>query len=475
MSKRRRRGLLPLLDQLDERCLLSGYTPAQITAGYGLNAIAFSSSSGSVKGDGAGETIALIEMDHDPNLSSDLHTFDQAYGLPDPTLTVDNLAGSQTDNGWTIEESMDVEWAHAIAPGAGILVVEAAPGNTNAQALSNLMAAVNTASTTPGVVAVSMSWGFSEFPGETAYDSNFMTPGITYIAASGDNPGVDYPAASPYVLSVGGTTLDLDNSGNDLSEAAWPDSGGGYSQFEGEPSYQESVQQTGQRSTPDVAFDGDPNTGVAVYETPPTGQGRWQQQTTQGSWQVVGGTSLGAPSWAGIIAIVDQGRALAGQGSLSGATQTLPSLYALSTDFNSVSASPSAGGGGAFPWGGFGGWGDDWGSAFGTTTVTGSTANTQTGLGSPNGSLLIDNLAASTTTVPLTTSSLTPTPTPIPSPTPTPAPTPPGGTKHHHHKRVAHPAKRAKPHATATHGKRIVAQKHATDKDKLLAHDHRMS
>ena len=480
MSKRRRRGLRPILDQLDERCLLSGYTPAQITSAYGLNAIMFSTSSGSVKGDGTGETIALIEMDHDPNLSSDLHTFDQAYGLPDPTLTVDNLAGSQTDNGWALEESMDVEWAHATAPGANILVVEAAPGNTNTQALTNLMTAVNTASTTPGVVVVSMSWGFNEFPGETAYDSNFMTPGITYIAASGDNPGVDYPAASPYVLAVGGTTLNLDSSGNYSSETAWPDSGGGYSQYEAEPSYQESVQQTGQRSTPDVAFDGDPYTGVAVYETPPAGQGRWQQ-TTQGSWQVVGGTSLGAPSWAGIIAIVDQGRALAGSGSLSGATQTLPSLYDLSADFNSVAATQAGGGGIGFPWGGFGGWGDDWSAAYGTTTTTGSTANTQTGLGSPDGSALVDNLVASTTTVPLTTSSLasilasTPSHSPTPAPTPTPTPTPPGGAKHHHHKKVAHPAKRTKTHVKATHAKRVVAQKTTTDTDQLHSHDHRKS
>ena len=91
----------------------------------------FTSSSGTVKGDGTGETIALIEMYHDPNLASDLHTFDQTYNLPDPTLNVINQAGSQTDTGWAQEESLDVEWAHAIAPGANILVVEAAPGYTN--------------------------------------------------------------------------------------------------------------------------------------------------------------------------------------------------------------------------------------------------------------------------------------------------------------------------------------------------------
>ena len=343
MRKRCRRGLRPIMDYLDDRCLLSGYTPAQIAGAYGLGAITFKTSTGTtVKGDGTGETIALIEMYHDPNLSSDLHTFDQQYGLSDPTLNVINQAGNQTDNGWALEESLDVEWAHAMAPGANIVVVEAAAGRTLNQQLQDLMTAVNTASTTPGVAVVSMSWGFYEFSGETAYDSNFTTAGITYIAASGDNPGVDYPAASPDVLAVGGTTLNLNGAGGYASETAWSASGGGYSQFESQPAYQQTVQTTGQRSTPDVAFVGDPNTGVQVYETPPSGQQNFWGQTTapQGSWQVVGGTSLGAPSWAGIVAIVDQGRSLAGHASLTGATQTLPALYSLaSADFHAITAS----------------------------------------------------------------------------------------------------------------------------------------
>jgi subtilase family serine protease len=352
--RNRRRGLRtrPLLDQLDDRCLLSGYspapstgyTPAQLTSAYGLNAIAFTSSSGStVKGDGSGETIALIEAYHDPNLASDLKTFDQAYNLPTANLMVVNQAGSQTDSGWTGEESLDVEWTHAMAPGANILVVEA-----KSQNLQDLLNAVNTARNTAGVSVVSMSWGFSEMSNEASYDSYFTTPAghvsITFIAASGDSGTVEYPSASPNVLSVGGTTLTLSSSGTYQSESAWYDSGGGYSRYEAEPSYQASVQTTGLRSTPDVAFDADPNTGVQSYET--------DSGSKQGSWQVVGGTSVGAPSWAALIAIVDQGRALVGKGSLDGATQTLPSLYAApSTDLHAITASSSPsflGGGGNF-------------------------------------------------------------------------------------------------------------------------------
>jgi hypothetical protein len=396
MSYRRRaRRKLPLMDRLDDRCLLSayaqpqlgGYTPAEITAAYGLDAIAFKSSAGTTfNGNGAGETIALIEEYHDPNIRSDLSTFDSAYDLPDPSLTVVNLAGKRTDNSWALEESMDVEWAHAIAPGAKILVVEAAPSNFQTKELQNQLSAVSIARNTPGVVAISMSWGFVERSRELSYDRYFTTPaghtGITFIASSGDYGFSWYPSASPNVLSVGGTSLSLTSSGSYQSETAWYWSGGGYSPYAPEPRYQSTVQSTGQRSTPDVSFDANPSTGVNIYETSP--------RSGQGSWRVYGGTSLGAPVWAGIIAIVDQGRALAGKGSLDGATQTIPSLYALPrSDFKSVRA--------ANGFLGTGGLSSLLGDLF-SNDSNGATANIATGLGSPNGPSLIANLVTSTIT-----------------------------------------------------------------------------
>ncbi|MGO9915792.1 MAG: hypothetical protein ACLQIB_13945 [Isosphaeraceae bacterium] len=464
MRKRLRLRSRPVLDQLDDRCLLSGLTPSQLTTAYGLDAISFTSSPGStVKGDGTGETIALIEAYSDPNVASDLHTFDVRYNLPDPKLTVIDQAGSQTNSGWASEEALDVEWAHAIAPGANIVVVEA-----RSQSITDLLKAVNTARSTAGVVAISMSWGFPESSAETSYDQYFTTPaghtGITFIASSGDSGTVEYPSASPYVLSVGGTSLVLGSAGAYGSETAWFESGGGYSQYEPEPSYQKSVQTTGQRSTPDVAFDADPNTGVAVYETPPG--------SSNGSWQVVGGTSLGAPSWAGIIAIVDQGRALAGKGSLDGPTQTLPSLYALSsTAFHAVSASPLGGGrfgpvfvfsgfGLTVPnwyWGGFGfGPGSGEGSSgSGSSGGTSSGANTSTGLGSPNGPSLVSSLVASTTTTPLTTTTGSGQSGSGSAPT-----TPPSGSgsKRHHAARHSAKATKAKAHVTTVHGRKVVVQ-----------------
>ena len=396
---RRARRALPLLYQLEDRCLLSGYaqhqtggyTPAEITSAYGLNAITFKSSTGAtVKGDGSRETIALIEEFHDPNIQSDLNTFDSKYGLPDLTLTVVNQAGNQTNNSWALEESMDVEYAHAIAPGARILVVEAAPSNSQTQELQNQLNAVNTARNTAGVEVISMSWGFLESSRELSDDSYFTTPpghtGITFIASSGDDGVPWYPSASPNVLSVGGTSLYLTSSGSYQSETAWFFSGGGYSPFEPEPSSQKSVQTTGERSTPDVAFDGDPNTGVEIYET--------STESGTGSWQVSAGTSLGAPAWAGIIALVDQGRAVAGKASLDGPTQTIPALYALpASDFHRVSP--------AFP---FGGLSSVLGFFFGPGS-DGANANTETGLGSPNGRSLIAGLVASTTTTATTSGS----------------------------------------------------------------------
>ena len=131
------------------------------------------------------------------------------------------------------------------------------------------MTAVQTAATWPGVTVVSMSWGMTEFSNESSYDSNFTTPGVTCIASSGDTGPVNWPACSPDVLSVGGTSLYATSSGVYESESGWASSGGGLSQYETEPAFQESAQKTGFRSTPDVSFVANPNTGVSMYDIPP--------------------------------------------------------------------------------------------------------------------------------------------------------------------------------------------------------------
>ena len=252
-------------------------------------------------------------------------------------------AGNPTGN-WELEEALDIEWAHALAPKASIVLVEASsdsdPNNFD------LFHAVATAASLPGVSAVSMSWGLDEFNGineppgqpnipETTVDPTFTTPaghqGVTFFAAAGDSgsPG-DYPAYSPNVVAVGGTTLNLNDDDTYNSEVAWSGSGGGTSKFEAEPAYQGTVQSTGQRTIPDVAFDADPNSGVAVYDA-------YNDTDGSGPWIQIGGTSVASPCWAAIVAVCNQGRILGGGSTLDGPTQTLPYLYDLpSTDFHDI-------------------------------------------------------------------------------------------------------------------------------------------
>lgn len=370
MTLRPIRTLRPALDRLEDRRLLSGFTPQELTTAYGLNNVLFSVPGGLVQGNGSGQTIALVEAYHDPYLARDLVAFDQTYNLPNPNFQVVTLGGNVANPGWALEETMDVEWAHAIAPDASILVVEA-----KSQTRQALLSAVNVARQTPGVSVVSMSWGFSEIRNEAASNGFFQTPanhqGVTFFAASGDNGtqgGVQWPSASPYVVSVGGTSLQLNPYGGIASETTWVSSGGGFSKREPEPWYQYSVQASGRRSTPDVSFNGDPNTGVQVYQT--------SLSSGQGNWEVVGGTSLGTPAWAAITAIVDQGRALDGYGSLDGYSQTLPALYALpASDFNPI---PPLG--------------------YHTAGSATAAALTSTGRGSPHGPSLITDLVSITST-----------------------------------------------------------------------------
>ncbi len=301
----------------------SGLTPSQLYAAYAL-----------VPNGGAGQTIGIVDAYNDPNVQSDLAVFDSTFGLPAASLTVDNESGTttrlpSTDPGWSQEIAMDVEWAHAAAPMAKLVLVEANSENT-----PDLMAAVRVAASRANIV--SMSWGGGEFSGQQAYDNAayFAHPNVTFLAASGDDggqSGAEWPATSPYVVGVGGTTLTLNYLGGYGTESAWSASGSRYSGYSGsaggvstiypEPAYQTyALGRTSGRSTPDVSLVGNPTTGLSVYDTVP-GDGSI-------GWATVGGTSAGTPIWAGIVAVADQARGMKGLGSL-GSSQTLGLLYSL--------------------------------------------------------------------------------------------------------------------------------------------------
>ena len=197
-------------------------TPTQIRSAYGLPSAG-----------GAGTTIAIVDAYDDPNVLNDLTVFSTQYGLLPISFVEHKMATTiSVDTGWALETSLDVQWAHAIAPNATILLVEA-----RSNSLSDLLAAVNYATSQPNVVAVSMSWGGSEFSTETLYDSYFSSSGITFFASSGDSgAGVIWPSSSPNVVAVGGTTLKF-VSGS-VVETGWSGSGGGVSRYEPKPAYQ---------------------------------------------------------------------------------------------------------------------------------------------------------------------------------------------------------------------------------------------
>ncbi len=344
MVRKRQRFLRPCVDRLDDRCLLSGsglpsgLSPTQLKTAYGINAVDFTLSGLPYSGDGSGQTIAIVDAFHDPYALSDLKTFDATFGLPDPQFTqIDLGSDAITNDGWAGEITLDIEWSHAVAPKANIVLIEAQD-----QTIPAFLAAIDTARHIPGVSVVSMSFGIPQYnvPGATAYDPIFTTPdghtGVTFIASSGDSGtkianggGPLWPAQSPNVVAIGGTTLVIGGPSGYLGESIWNGSGGGYSAFEPEPAYQYKIQSTGKRSIPDISLVADPTTGVAVYTTSPSFGG--------GGWAVYGGTSLSAPAFGGIMAIVNEGRAIQGEHTLDGPTQTLPALYSLpASDYNGV-------------------------------------------------------------------------------------------------------------------------------------------
>jgi subtilase family serine protease len=267
----------------------SGETPASLRSVYNLPSA------------GGSGVIAIVDAFDYPTAENDLNVFSTQFGLP--ACTTANgcfkkvfASGSQpaANCGWSQEAALDIEWAHAMAPNAKIVLVEAA---TNA--FADLFAAVDVATSQvlasqTGKGEVSMSWGGSEFSGETANDSHFQSSAVVYFAASGDTGGVNiYPSVSPFVVSAGGTSVNRDSKGNFLSETGWSGSGGGPSAFEPKPAYQNIAGTGATRSAPDFSFDANPNTGVAVYDS--------TRCHGASGWLVFGGTSVSSPSLAGIV------------------------------------------------------------------------------------------------------------------------------------------------------------------------------
>jgi kumamolisin len=233
--------------------------------------------------------IAIVDAGDYPTAASDLAAFSTQFGLPQADFQVVYADGTKPPvySEWLVEEALDIEWAHAMAPNAKLFLVESVQVHTDptfqaVQVAGNLVAQ-------NGGGVISMSWGIPEFANETQYDKYFKTPGVVYFAASGDF-GLNFPfhpAASPNVVSVGGTYFNRDGQGNFVSEQYYSGGGGGaISPYEPIPPYQAIIAPIvgTHRGFPDVASD---YCCGAIY--------------FQGGWSEVGGTSWSSPSFAGIV------------------------------------------------------------------------------------------------------------------------------------------------------------------------------
>ncbi|MFE9555680.1 peptidase S8 [Streptomyces sp. NPDC006692] len=268
----------------------SGYGPSDLLSAYNLPA-----------NGGAGATIAIVDAQDDPNAESDLAAYRSQYGLPACTTAngcfskIDQNGGTNyptADAGWAGEISLDLDMVSAVAPNAHILLVESSTAN-----MSDLGTAVNTA-VAQGAKYVSNSYGGSEDSSDlTADNQYFKHPGVAITVSAGDSAyGAEYPAASQYVTSVGGTALKRDSSARGWSESVWHTSstegtGSGCSAYDPKPSWQ-TDSGCSKRAISDVSAVADPATGVAVYDS-------YQAS----GWNVYGGTSAAAPIIAGVYAL----------------------------------------------------------------------------------------------------------------------------------------------------------------------------
>lgn len=282
----------------------SARTPAQLKAAYTVG----SATSG-------GKTVAIVDAYGYPNLERDLGVYRSYFGLSACTKAngclrvVDQFGGTSLPRfnaGWAGEQALDVDAVSALCPDCKILVIQA-----KSASFADLGTAVNTAAATPGVVAISNSYGSNGDASDATYGGYYNHPGIAVTAATGDNgyQGGSYPASSTYVTAVGGTSLVPAATTRGWAETVWSGSGSGCSSYNARPAFQASLS-TGcpRRAMADVAAAADPNKGgMAVY---------YPTSKANSTWAQVGGTSEATPIIASFYAL--------GTKSLSGYPNALP-------------------------------------------------------------------------------------------------------------------------------------------------------
>jgi kumamolisin len=250
---------------------------------------------------GGSKVVVIVDAYDDPTATADLTKFSKQFGLP--VISAQNFqvvyaAGTKptqdSTGGWELEESLDIEMAHSLAPNAKIILVEA-----NSATFDDLFAAETVAAglaANAGGGEVSNSWAGPEVPDTPALEAVFTGANVVFFASAGDIPGVELPSSFSNVVGVGGTTINRDSNGDFLRQTIWPSTGGGYSLEVPIPPYQYAIASLTHnvRGVPDVALDADPNSGVWIYDSTP-------YLGTALDWVVVGGTSVASPSVAAIV------------------------------------------------------------------------------------------------------------------------------------------------------------------------------
>lgn len=326
------------------------YTPAQIRDSYGMQAtpdwrgVLNPQQSAAL---GAGQTIYLVTAYRDSNIGQELEAFNTRFDLPPCRLSragptqplplpdanpegceilqvgstsAGNIATTLGDynSAWAHETALDVQWAHATAPLARLVLIEAQDAT-----LSSMLGAIKLANQMgPGVV--SMSFGCPEGSWTADTDNLFSSNAMSYVAATGDRgPEVTWPAVSARVLAVGGTTLRY-IPGTPKVESSWNTTGGGVSAYTPAPNYQTArLGSLTMRAVADVAMNADPNTGQYVARIAPG--------ASTPTWTSAGGTSLAAVQWAGLLAVGNAQRKLAGKAPLGAPHEVLYSTLLPST------------------------------------------------------------------------------------------------------------------------------------------------
>jgi subtilase family serine protease len=284
------------------------YAAAAPAGGYGApdlqSAYALPSSTA-----GSGQTVAIVDAYDDKSAEADMNVYRSQYGLGACTtangcfkkVNQSGVQGSYPSNnqGWALEISLDLDMVSAACPNCHILLVEAT-NNTN----TNLYSAVNTA-VRLGATEISNSYGGAESSADVAASNTYFNhPGVAITVSSGDSGyGVQFPAASPYVTAVGGTSLTRASNPRGWTESAWSGAGSGCSQYEAQQSWQTPLAPgCAHRVVADVSAVADPNTGVNVYDSNCSGLSSLLGQCFSG-WGVVGGTSASSPLIASVYAL----------------------------------------------------------------------------------------------------------------------------------------------------------------------------